>query len=308
VVYLHGCLQTAEAAAKQTRFNELARKLRFVVAYPDQRVTTDNRSAPFEDGNGIGCWNWFLPEDQERELEGDQLEGPGFPGEPALIAGITRQVMATQRIDPARVYVDGISAGADMAVIMGATYPDLYAAVGALAGGPYATWTDLTGRLTYDAMGPRARVVPMFVEQGTADTLNAFPVSQALVDSWLGAGDLADDGEANGSIARTPAKTENHDFDQTPQPASGDACVRNHNWPCPGGVIGFQDTYPYTVESYADSRGCDVLDFWVVHGLEHAYPNADPSTEFSDPLGPDITTAAYRFFMAHPMTHTCPKP
>lgn len=45
-----------------------------------------------------------------------------------------------------------------------------------------------SGSLTHDAMGDRARVVPLFVENGTADVLNPAVQSQNLVDSWLGAG------------------------------------------------------------------------------------------------------------------------
>ena len=52
---------------------------------------------------------------------------------------------------------------------------------------------------------------------------------------------------------------------------------------------------------WANSKGCDLIDFWTIHGLEHAYPDAPTTATFSDPLGPDITTATYDFFMAHPM-------
>lgn len=292
VVYLHGCLQTAADAAAQTRYNELAAELGFAVVYPDQNVTTGT-SYPLADGNGTGCWNWFLRDHQQRGS-----------GEPASIAGITQEVIAAHRIDTNRVYVEGISAGADMAVILASTYPDLYAAAAALAGCAYATCGDATGALAHQAMGAHARVVPMFVEQGTADTLNAYPLAEGLVQAWLGTSDLADDG-GMGSIARTPASTETFEMEQTPSPGSGDVCVRNSNWPCPGGAIGFEETYPYTVRQYEDGTGCDIVEFWAIHGLEHAYPNADPATHFSDPLGPDITRAAYEFLRQHTLAGPC---
>jgi poly(hydroxyalkanoate) depolymerase family esterase len=267
VVYLHGCLQTSADAIAQTRFDDLADQRGFAVVYPQQIWRTDNQSAPFADGNGLGCWNWFLPDDQHRDA-----------GEPALIAGVTRQVLATARIDPSRVYIGGISAGGAMSTIMAATYPDLYAAAASLAGGPYGTYADPTGTRTYQEMGQRARVVPLLVEQGTADTLNPYPVGIDLVSSWLGADDYADNGANDGSISRLPADVRNEEFDQTPNPVPDDpagvpdrVCVYldppHNNWPCPGGVVGFEDSYPYTVASYEDGAGCDILDFWTIHGV-----------------------------------------
>ena len=293
VVYLHGCTQTALDAAIETQFNVLADRQHFIVVYP-QQTDTSPRSAPLADGNGAACWNWFLPEDQVRGQ-----------GEAGTIAGLTRYVVAAEQADAARVYVDGISAGADMAVDLGATYPDMYAAIGVLAGCPFATCSDLTGSLAYQAMGAHHRVMPVFVEQGTADTLNLYPLGAAAVQQWVGTDDLADDSSLDGSISRVPVSTTNYGFDQTPSPGSGDTCVQHSNFPCPGGIIGFQGTYPYTVQKWDDSHGCDLIDLWTIHGLEHAYPGAPTDATFSDPLGPDITTAAWEFFSAHPMGGDC---
>lgn len=293
VVFLHGCNESAVQAATATHFNTLAAQRGFVVVYPQQTVTA-NSSAPLADGNGVGCWNWFLPADQTRDS-----------GEPATLAGLTQYVVRTQRIDPRRVYVEGISAGADMSVILGATYPDIYAAVGVLAGCAYRTCGDETGALTHSAMGAHARVVPMFVENGTADSLNNVAMATGLVASWLGADDLADDGSMNGSVSRLPASEDNRYFDQSPQPGSGDTCVHNNTLTCPGGAVGFQKNYPTTVQTYADSHGCDVLDLWLLHGMEHAHPDAPGDGPYTDPLGPDITAASYDFFLHHPMNAPC---
>lgn len=258
VVFLHGCNETAVQATQATHFDALADQDGFAVVYPQQTVSVDS-SAPLADGNGIGCWNWFLPADQSRGV-----------GEPGTIAGITRLVMAEERVDPRHVYVEGISAGADMAVILGAAYPDLYAGVGALAGCAYATCSDATGSLTHAAMGAHARVVPMFVENGSADTVNPLALSVALTESWLGADRMAGDG----AVSRTPASTTSYDTGQTPQPGSGDACAHNDSLTCPGGVIGFQGSYPYTVSTFDDAAGRQILQLWVIHGMQHAHPDA----------------------------------
>ena len=290
VVYLHGCNETADQTAQASHFNDIADRESFAVLYPQQNVPSGS-SAPLADGNGVGCWNWFLADDQHRDA-----------GEPGVLAALTSSVMAAQGTDPARVYVTGVSAGADMAVILAAAYPDLYAAAAPIAGCAYATCADDDGALAYQEMGARSRVVPMLVENGSADTLNNMAMAGGLVAGWLGTDDLADDGAANGSVSRTPASTTTYSADQTPQPGSGDVCVHNNTLTCPGGAVGFQGSYPYTVETYADSTGSDILEFWVIHGMEHAHPDAAGDGPYTDPLGPDISLATYCFFAAHPMS------
>jgi poly(hydroxyalkanoate) depolymerase family esterase len=290
VVYLHGCNETAEQTAQASHFNDIADRENIAVLYPQQNVTSGS-SAPFADGNGIGCWNWFLPDDQHRGA-----------GEPGVLAALTQSVTAAQAIDPARVFVTGVSAGADMAAILAAAYPDVYAAAAPIAGCAYATCSDESGELAYQQMGARARVVPMLVENGSADTLNNMAMAGGLVHGWLGTDDLADDGAANGSISRVPASTDSYQTDQTPQPGSGDVCIHDNTLTCPGGVAGFQGSYPYTVQTYDDGSGREVLEFWVIHGMEHAHPDAPGDGPYTDPLGPDISLASYCFFAAHPMS------
>ena len=286
VVALHGCTQTGPDVATGSRWNALAEQAGFVVVYPEQSAAA----------NGTQCWNWFLPEHQGRDA-----------GEPATIAGITRQTIDAHGIDPAQVYVTGVSAGADMATNLGAAYPDLYAAIAPFAGCAYATCADVTGRLAYAQMGARARVVPTMVMQGTVDALNNFAMGETLVAQAVGTNDLADDGEANGSVPLQPTSTEHVGLDESAVDNAGtvgDTCVRNRQFPCAGALIG-AETYPYSIERHADASGCSLVDFWIVHGLGHDYPGGDPAGTFTDPIGPDATGEIWRFFERHRMGAPC---
>ena len=288
VVYLHGCTQTAQDAATGTRFNLLAERKGFLVLYPEQ-LRPATGSAPVVDGNGAGCWNWFLPDDQARGA-----------GEPGTIAGMTRSVMATFRVDPARVWLAGVSAGADMTTILGATYPDLYAAIAPIAGCAFRTCSDGDGSAAYAAMGPRARELPVFVVQASTDMLNNVAMGATAVSQWLGTNDLADDGAANMSVSRVPAQIVHSDADPsivTGKP--GDPCAQPSRFPCLGGALTLR-TYPTTSMRYNDGKGREIVRVLLIHGANHAYTGGDPHGTFVDPIGPDLTSLVYQFFLAHP--------
>lgn len=153
VVMLHGCKQTPDDFAAGTRMNQLADEYGFIVVYPAQAWRA----------NVERCWNWFRERDQQRD-----------GGEPELIAGITRQVIARYRADARRVYIAGLSAGGSMAAIMATAYPELYAAVGIHSGVPFTMArgaATAAAAMRFKRLGAAAPppTIPTIVFHGDAD-------------------------------------------------------------------------------------------------------------------------------------------
>lgn len=144
-----------------TQFNELADREGFIVVSPTQRMFR----------SPLNCWNSADPREQHRNA-----------GDPALLAGVARQVIECFDADPSQVHVSGASSGAGTAVILAATYPDLFASATSVAGGeyslnqvgidrPHPEPPEYTARQAWGEMGGRARHGPLLVVQGDADTV-----------------------------------------------------------------------------------------------------------------------------------------
>jgi poly(hydroxyalkanoate) depolymerase family esterase len=252
LVMLHGGTQDADDFAAGTRMNALAEEHGFIVAYPSQSKAA----------NASLCWNWFTPENQMRGR-----------GEPAIIAGITSEIVAECAVDPARVFVAGLSAGGAMAAVMGATYPDLYAAVGVHSGLPYRSAADLPsafaamrgdaklqGRRSRKSRGtgdsPRIRTI---VFHGDADNI-VHPSNAA---------NMVEAERAGESVERAEARH---------------AAIRAH-----------------TRTMTRDKTGAVVVEQWLVHGSGHAWSGGSPDGTYTDPHGPDASREMLRFFFEEPV-------
>lgn len=257
VVMLHGCKQNPEDFATGTRMNALADKHGFLVAYPAQSPNA----------NGSNCWNWFRPQDQRRE-----------GGEPAILAGIAADVMQAHEIDPQRVFVAGLSAGAAMAVILGRTHPDVFAAVGAHSGLAFGSAHDV-GSAFMAMNGGRVSFGGPAAPAGEA-SLQAAPrtiVFHGDADSTVAS--------RNGEAIFAQAVAANEAAGPLEKKAFARGTARGHD---------------VTRTVYADATGHARVEQWVLHGGTHAWSGGSPAGSYTAPQGPDASAEMVRFFLTHP--------
>ena len=248
VMMLHGCTQSPDDFAAGTRMNLLAEEFGFLVAYPAQPKSS----------NPSKCWNWFRP--------GDQRRGQG---EPAVIAGIAQQIAKDYPISRAQIYVAGLSAGGAAAAIMGAAYPDIFAAVGVHSGLACGAASDIPS--AFSAM-----------RQGNSRA-NAY--------------------RRNGFSRPVPTIVFHGDGDSTVSPVNGDQVIAQakagvelmrtvESGESLGGI-------KYTRVSEKDQGGLTVLEHWTLHGCGHAWSGGSAEGSFTEPRGPDASREMIRFFLRH---------
>jgi poly(hydroxyalkanoate) depolymerase family esterase len=264
VMMLHGCTQTPDVFAAATGMNSIADENNFFVVYPEEPASA----------NALKCWNWFDAAHQSRAQ-----------GEPSLLAEIVNHVRADFKVDARRVYVAGFSAGAAMAVIMGATYPDLFAAIGIHSGIAYKAATNLSearpamaqggpdaarlGQLADEAMGHTKHTMRLILFQGAKDNLVAPLNAARIIAQWAQADDLIDDGKDNNSVDEIADKT-------TESVTAGG--------------------YAYKKSVYNDGKGRPLLEAWMIQELKHAWSGGAAGASYTDPKGPNACEEMWRFF------------
>jgi len=180
VVVLHGCTQNAALYDRGSGWSELADRHGFALLFPEQ-----------ERGNNFNlCFNWYQAADARRGR-----------GEAASIASMIAAITKAHQLDPARVFINGLSAGGAMTMVMFACYPELFAGGAVIAGLPFGVAEgvpDALEAMRGHALPSRRTLASSIVSasdyrgpwptlsvwHGTADHVVANANAGALVDQW----------------------------------------------------------------------------------------------------------------------------
>ena len=180
VVVLHGCGQSARDITHGAGWTKLANESGFALLAPEQRRANNPQRG----------FNWFLPADNTRDS-----------GECLSIRQMIECMIKEHGLDRKRVYITGLSAGAAMASVLLATYPEVFAGGAIIAGLPFGTATNLVhaialmkGKLdqSSDQLGDRVRAASshrgawpkVSIWHGAADRVVAASNADAVTRQW----------------------------------------------------------------------------------------------------------------------------
>ena len=172
-----------------------------------------------------------------------------------------KDVINAHAIDPGQVFVAGLSAGAAMAAILGARYPDLISGVAVHSGLAVGVAHDMPS--AFAAMNHGANTAPslnfatpMIVFHGDADATVHSRNGQQVVHQAIN----------SRALQRTVRR--------------GQAGQRQ-----------------YTRTVFAQSDDAVAIEYWVLHGAGHAWSGGKISGSFTDPKGPNASAEIVRFFL-----------
>jgi poly(hydroxyalkanoate) depolymerase family esterase len=240
---LHGCAQDAQALAASTKMNRLAQVERFMVLYPEQDRLFNLQN----------CWNWYDTRSGRAQREADS------------IAFAIEHICLTQPVDPRRLALVGLSAGAGMASLLAVRQPERFQAVVVHSGvGPGMASSSASALRAMRGHRVAVPLVPLaagmhlptlLVIQGNVDPIVA-PINGAQVAQlWA---------DCEGAHAGSPHTVQRG------------------------------KRYPAMVTDYRN-RGRLVATLCIVNGLGHAWSGGAPGLPYSDPKGPDASRMAWTF-------------
>jgi poly(hydroxyalkanoate) depolymerase family esterase len=250
IVMLHGCKQTAESFAAGTRICRLAERAGFAVLFPEQAKTAHPHR----------CWHWH--------------EAPAHSEAPA-VASLVAAIVAEHGLDPERVYLAGISAGAGLAALLGIHYPALFAAVGLHSGPVFGASSSTASAMRVMRSGSRED--PLQVIERSVDVAS-YPGMPAMIIH----------GELDAVVAKLNAAQLSVEFARLNRLVDANGLLR----------VGEQRTYSRNAVDYVDylKAGRLVVRACIVRGLGHAWSGGDPREAFHSGKGPDATAMLWTFF------------
>ena len=226
VVVLHGCTQSAAVYDHGSGWSHLADRHGFALLFPEQQRANNMNL----------CFNWYQPEDAARDR-----------GEARSIRAMIAQMVAAHKLDPARIFVTGLSAGGAMTSVMLAAYPEIFAAGAIIAGLPFGCADTLGEALgAMNNPGHAGKSAPGEAIFGASPHRGPWP----RISVWHGSAD------------------------RLVTPGNGDAIVRQwrdvHGLPAKPTRIEQADGYPRQV--WTDASGNVLIEHYMVTGMAHGIP------------------------------------
>jgi len=226
VVVLHGCTQNAAGYDHNAGWSRLADRHGFVLLFPEQSP----------ENNPNLCFNWFLPGDARRDH-----------GEALSIRQMIDRMSTDHKVDTARIFVTGLSAGGAMASAMLASYPEVFAGGAIIAGLGYGFTSGVPqalARMSGQGLPQEADLDRLL--RGASDHDGAWPT----ISVWHGSADA------------------------TVNPGNADAIVAQ--WRMVHGVSDAPDVREtkagHTRRAWRNADGREVIEHYTVTGMAHGTP------------------------------------
>ena len=173
-----------------------------------------------------------------------------------------------------------------MAVILGETYPELFAAVGAHSGLAYGSAHDIASAMA--AMkGGRTTMVDLTNLPGTATTARKKAAQAVPI--------IVFHGDRDHTVKQTNGVEIIQQASDAHAAETGESALRasTQRGTTPGGR-----GYSRTV--HHDASGQPRMESWTLHGAGHAWSGGNASGSYTDGTGPDASAEMVRFFLAQP--------
>jgi poly(hydroxyalkanoate) depolymerase family esterase len=246
IVVLHGCTQSAAAYDRGAGWSQLADQYGFALLFPEQRRANNMNL----------CFNWYEPADSQRGS-----------GEPLSIVQMIAAMVDRHDVDPARVYINGLSAGGAMTSTMLATYPETFAGGAIIAGLPFGTANGVPQ--AFDRMrghgGPEDAALGALVRAASSH-----PGPWPSISIWHGGADpIVDSSNADAVLAQWRSV---HGV-----PASPDRSDQ-------------VDGHPHRV--WLDAAGNAVIEDYRIGGMAHGTPLSTRGEDACGTPGPHMLEAA----------------